>query len=340
VVDAVLTILDQLPTPALETPACDLHKVFSGPTLIHLQGRDPRPLFLSALLHGNEPVGLQAVQAVLKKYLQADLPRSVSIFFGNVSAAREGMRRLDQQPDFNRIWPGGDDTDHPEARMMQQIVDIMSGREVFASVDMHNNTGLNPHYACVNHLGDHFLQLASLFGRTVVYFLQPRGVQSMAFARFCPAVTLECGKPGDAFGVKHAAEFVDACLHLSSIPAHPVAANDIDLFHTVARVRVRDGVTFGFHGKETDIAFDGDLDRLNFRELPAGTRFGNVADGMERGILVTGDDGDDLMDRFFSVAGGWLTLTRAAMPSMLTLDERIVRQDCLCYLMERLHTSR
>jgi hypothetical protein len=23
------------------------------------------------------------------------------------------------------------------------------------------------------------------------------------------------------------------------------------------------------------------------------------------------------------------------MPAMLTLDERIIRQDCLCYLMER-----
>jgi succinylglutamate desuccinylase len=24
------------------------------------------------------------------------------------------------------------------------------------------------------------------------------------------------------------------------------------------------------------------------------------------------------------------------MPSMLTLNERVIRQDCLCYLMERL----
>ncbi|MCG6867922.1 MAG: M14 family metallopeptidase [Gammaproteobacteria bacterium] len=336
----MLTILDHLPTPVLETQARDLHKIFSGPTLVHLEGRAPRPLFLSTLLHGNEPVGLQAVQKVLKKYLEADLPRAVSIFFGNVFAAREGLRRLDQQSDYNRIWPGGDDSDQPEARMMQQIVDIMADRDIFASIDMHNNTGLNPHYACVNDLGDPFLQLASLFGRTVVYFLQPRGVQSMAFARLCPAVTLECGKPGDAFGVEHAAEFVDACLHLSAIPAHPVAANDIELFHTVARVRIRDGVSFGFHGEETDITFDSNLDRLNFRELPAGTRFGSIADGMEHAILVTGDDGDDLMDRFFHVEDGILILNRVAMPSMLTLDEQVVRQDCLCYLMERLPAGR
>ncbi|MDV3241139.1 MAG: hypothetical protein LOY00_05035, partial [Methylocaldum sp.] len=30
-----------------------------------------------------------------------------------------------------------------------------------------------------------------------------------------------------------------------------------------------------------------------------------------------------------------LVLKRAVMPSMLTLDKRIIRQDCFCYLMER-----
>ena len=25
------------------------------------------------------------------------------------------------------------------------------------------------------------------------------------------------------------------------------------------------------------------------------------------------------------------------MPSMLTLDRRVIQQDCLCYLMERIH---
>ena len=38
----------------------------------------------------------------------------------------------------------------------------------------------------------------------------------------------------------------------------------------------------------------------------------------------------------FPIQGGVLRLQRAAMPPMLTLDERVVRQDCLCYLMERL----
>jgi len=39
--------------------------------------------------------------------------------------------------------------------------------------------------------------------------------------------------------------------------------------------------------------------------------------------------------RYFASQEGRLTLKKSVMPSMLTLDEEIVRQDCLCYLMER-----
>jgi hypothetical protein len=35
------------------------------------------------------------------------------------------------------------------------------------------------------------------------------------------------------------------------------------------------------------------------------------------------------------VRRGELLTRRVVMPSMLTLDERVIRQDCLCYLMER-----
>jgi hypothetical protein len=47
------------------------------------------------------------------------------------------------------------------------------------------------------------------------------------------------------------------------------------------------------------------------------------------------EDGGDVTSDFFAIRDGELLLSRGAMPSMLTLDERIIRQDCLCYLMER-----
>jgi succinylglutamate desuccinylase len=329
--------LDHMPTELLNCHPTALHTFLPGPTLLHLPGRKQQPLFISVLQHGNEHTGLLAVQALLQKYHGIALPRPVSIFLGNLSAARHGLRRLDNQPDYNRIWPGASQEmlDYPEARMMRQIVEIMARRDVFASVDVHNNTGFNPHYACVNVLDHKYLQLATLFSRTVVYFIRPRGVQSMAFAKICPAVTLECGKPGEPHGMQHAIEYLDACLHLSEIPSHPVAEHDISLFHTVAQIKIRDDISFSFNQEDTDVVFSDDIDRLNFRELSKGTRLGTV--NTDRKALTAEDEhGNEVTHRYIDCIDDDLILTRTVMPSMLTLDERIIRQDCLCYFMERL----
>lgn len=265
-----LTIRDTLPDGFLSARAADLFQILPGPTLIHLAGRRSKPLFVSILLHGNEDVGLQAVQKLMTSVNVFSLPRSLSIFVGNVDAARAGARRLDNQPDFNRVWPGAEDDGTPEHAMMRQVVAEMQSRRVFASIDLHNNTGRNPHYACVNWVAFPFLHLASLFSRTVIYFQRPRGVQSMAFAALCPSITCECGKVGESAGVIHAAEFLDGCLNLSEIPSHPVAAGDIHLFQTVATVKVPPATSFSFYSQETDLFFSPNLESLNFQELQPG----------------------------------------------------------------------
>jgi succinylglutamate desuccinylase len=313
-----------------------LAELLGAPTLLHLPGRRPAPLFASILLHGNEETGLRAVQRLLQKYLGAELPRALSVFIGNVTAARHGLRRLDGQPDYNRVWPGGAAPDSAEATMMARVVEAMRARQVFASIDVHNNTGLNPHYACVNVLDHRFLHLATLFSRTVVHFTEPAGVQSLAFAPLCPAVTIECGKPGSAGSDTHAAQFIEAALHLSEHPRHAVAAHDIDLYHTVATVKIPDDVHFSFDGSPADVMFDADIDHLNFRELAAGTRLASVSAGCATPVDVPRAAGGNRWQEFFSVRDGALRLQRAFMPSMLTLDRRVIRQDCLCYLMERL----
>ena len=109
-----LDILHELPRGFLEATRADLHRVLVGPTLIHLPGKRAEPLFVSILLHGNEDVGLVAVQKLLRKYQKQILPRGLSIFVGNVTAARDGVRRLDDQPDYNRIWPGTELPPTPE----------------------------------------------------------------------------------------------------------------------------------------------------------------------------------------------------------------------------------
>jgi len=342
--DSLLHEMDYLPEGLLECDSSELHLHLPGPSLIHLKGRREEPLFVSVLLHGNEPVGWQAIQHFLKKYQDEKLPRSLSLFIGNISAAKDGLRRLDGQPDYNRIWcPPAQGEMTEEHRMAEQIVTTMRARKPFASIDIHNNTGINPHYACVNRVDNQFFWLATHFSRTVVYFIRPEGVQTSAFAEFCPAVTVECGQPGQQYGVEHAAEFLDALINLAVLPDKPVPEHDIDVFHTVAIVKVPDEISFGFPPEQLEdspdcqIQFIDDLDHMNFRELAVGTALAYLNGESEVVRLeVIDDDGQDRWQDFFEIRDQQLCTAQAVMPSMLTLDERVIRQDCLCYLMERM----
>ncbi len=327
-----LTTLHELDDRLLELESHQLHTLLDGPTLIHLPGREEKPLFVSVLLHGNETTGWEALRALLKRYRGKTLPRALSFLIGNVQAAAKGMRHLPDQPDYNRIWTPGE---LPEQKMMQSIVEEMDRRDLFASIDIHNNTGRNPHYGCVNQLTPPYLHLASLFSTTVVYFTQPDGVQSMAMSNLCPAITVECGQPGQPHGVKHAIRLLDECLNLPEVPTNPLPPHAIHLFHTVATVKIPHHIEISFGGQKGDLCLHEDLDQLNFREIPAGTRFGQLCSDHLNHIEVWSESGEDVGDHFFEVKHGQLLTRRPVMPSMLTRDIEIIRQDCLCYLMER-----
>lgn len=327
--------LHQLPPGLLAVPAPELNRHLPGPTLVHLPGRHPQPLFVSVLLHGNEDTGWDAVRAVLQRHQGRELPRALSLFIGNIDAAAAGVRTLPDQTDFNRVWPGTRLPEAPEAAIMREVVAIMRERRPFASIDIHNNTGLNPHYACLNRLDPRFFHLARLFSRVAVYFSEPVGVQSMAMAELCPAVTVECGKAGSGSGTGHAAEFVDACLHLDHFPEHGPAEGDLELLQTLAVVKVPAEVSFSFDGSDADIRFRPDIDTLNFSEAEPGTVIGRG-----RGIRVEpGIPGEPLPEGCIIEEEGDIRLGRRLTPAMLTRDPQAVRLDCLCYLMRRIDAT-
>ncbi|MCP4433237.1 MAG: peptidase M14, partial [Gammaproteobacteria bacterium] len=53
--------------------------------------------------------------------------------------------------------------------------------------------------------------------------------------------------------------------------------------------------------------------------------------------LVTDQRGCDITQQIIRVEDGKVFLNRTLMPGMITTDEVIIRQDCLCYLMEDYH---
>jgi succinylglutamate desuccinylase len=125
-------------------------------------------------------------------------------------------------------------------------------------------------------------------------------------------------------------------LSLPAFPEHPLAAHDIDLYHTIGIVTVPDDVTIGYGRTDASIRFEDTIDHLNFHELPSGTRLARAPGAHAVPLVVRDESGNFVTEEYLSLVAGEIVTRRAVMPSMLTLDERAIRLDCLCYLMERL----
>lgn len=331
-----MKIHHSLPTDLLELPAHRLHERLNGPSLFLLPGVATRPLFLSVLLHGNEYSGWGVVQRLLRAQ-GSRLPRSLALLVGNVAAAQHRVRRLDQQPDFNRCWPGAA-CDNEIARLFQRIHDWAQELNPVANIDIHNNTGNNPLYSIINQRTPENLRLASDFSPLTVYTRYPRGTQSDAFSHFCPSITLECAQPGDMAGEEAALALVqrylsaDAETHLrNSTPA------ELQLYRMSARVTVPSGVDLTTLPQQGELALAPDLDRYNFRSLPAGTVLGHADMALERCWRAEDAEGMDLTAEYFEVCQGALRTRRELIPGMFTADPVAIQRDCVGYVMEALN---
>ena len=331
----MLTILDHLPAGLLDACAADLGGVLSGPTLIHLPGAQRRPLFISTLLHGNETTGWEALRELLGRYQGRCLPRPLSIFIGNVQAAKEHLRHLDEQPDFNRIWSLGQGL---ERAMALRVLDDVRMLRPVACLDIHNTSGNNPMYACVHRLDDDSLKLARAFSSMSVYVTQPESLLGVACSKLAPALTLECGKPGRRDVELRVSDFLENCLALET-PAELAAGGvDSQLLRPVATVRVPEEISFSFEDQQpsadVDLCFRADLDGHNFSTLPHGTAIARIRAGSGAHLQVLDAEGKDVSARYFRTENGALVTVSDLIPTLLTHNSRIIRQDCLCYLME------
>lgn len=336
-----VAILDHMPSRLLDRPAQSLADHLQGPTLIHLPGRKPDPLFVSVLQHGNEISGWDAVRRLLKgRYLRDPLPRSLALFIGNVKAAAGRKRHLVDQPDMNRCWPGTNQTENPWHPMLRAMTEHVRQLKPFASIDIHNNTGENPHYAAVNAIEGRCLNLAARFSRTVIYFTEPAGVQSSAFGQFCPAVTLECGVPGARSGSDHAMAYLESVLNMEHLPDTFPNPEDLDLFQVTTTVRVKDNRSFSFGPSDAQLILDRRIDRMNFTELPPGTRLARINGPADSLLRAFDSTGRDCTEAWFRLDGQDVVTRKTSMPAMLSTDAEVVRQDCLCYLMERMRLHR
>lgn len=330
-----LRIHDGLPAGLTGCDALALAEHLGGPSLIHIPGRREPPLLVSVLLHGNETSGWEGVRRLLTELTRTNIlpPRSLLLFIGNVEAAAAGVRTLAHQQDYNRIWRGAQG---PEGELASEVLAALDGRTLFAAVDLHNNTGQNPHYAVVTNLQPVNLGLAYLFDDKAVYVREPATVMTRSFAERCPAIALELGPIGDPRCDDRAFDFVKRCLSLQRIP--PPDLTRLQMFRTEARVHIADAMPFSFAGEDESfpLVLTGGLEAVNFHELTAGTEFAVTRYALTEAFRVLDVQHRDVTARYFTTAGGSVLLREPVIPAMYTTDPLVIRQDCLCYFMERM----
>ena len=327
---------NRLPEGLADVAVRDLPSLLPGPSLIHVKGRREPPLFLSILLHGNEITGFLALQQLLRtlELESRPSPRSFLLFVGNVRAAGKGVRRLENEPDYNRIWNGGN---LPEHELARKVLDHASLHRPFAAVDIHNNTGKNPHYACINDTAPSFVHLARRFSKTIVYFTEPHEVVSIALSRLCPSVTLECGLSGEHYGTNHAHDYLLHCLtmEIDELLGQPNNHYN-EVYHTIAKIIVPENTVLTFCDDglpDNGACLRKDIEELNFTFLQEGTVLG-FSDCERQPLRIVDNAGKEVTGKYLRVANGEIVTRMPIIPSMFTRDETVIRQDCFGYIME------
>lgn len=323
--------LNSLPEGLLNCAAAELQDFLGAPTLIHLRGACEPALFVSVLLHGNEESGWDGVRRLLRECRR--LPRSLSLFIGNVAAAAAGLRVLPDQQDYNRVWRNGSGG---EGSLARAVIAALQRRELFAAVDLHNNTGHNPYYSVLTELSAENLGLAYMFSDKAVLLEEPDTVIARAFSDRCATIALELGPVADPACVDRAQDFLHRTLALETVPS--AGMGELELFRTRVRVHVKDGIDFAFVDEErpAPLVLTAGVEGVNFHELPAGTRFGRTELPLRQVLQVLDEAHVDATDRYLQMDGDNILIRQSIVPAMYTTDPYVIRQDCLCYFMERL----
>lgn len=323
----MLKILNKLPEKLYDSAPDELEKLFESPVLIHLNGENSNPILFSCLMHGNETTGFLALQRILNKYRNKSLPRSVSIFIGNIKAASKGLRQLPDEGDFNRIWK----EDNPLAMEMWNEIERLQPEAV---IDLHNNSGNNPLYCVLVNKQSEALNLGRLFCDNILIFPQIQGTFEYFWHDKYPSITLEAGIPEDKNNIEIVFNYIDSLLNIQSIKNHKFddSSEKLKIYKHLGTLRIPAECTVGYTGENSDFTINQNLDENNLKTVEAETIFFKSPSNITP--YFTDPYGKDIFDEYFLLKNGEIITKKRMIPTMITTNLRIVKSDCLCYMME------
>ena len=106
----------------------------------------------------------------------------------------------------------------------------------------------------------------------------------------------------------------------------------------MARITVPEIYSLG-DGGEADIYLSHELESQNFDLLSAGSVFAGINANSGACLAVTNESSEDVSDEYLEIIDDRIVLKKNVTLSMYTTNERAIRNDCLCYLMEQIHIA-
>lgn len=315
----------------LQTNADALIDRFSGPTLFDLGDSNTPPLFVSVLLHGNETSGWDAIRSYLLNRINRNqaIP-SLVLLVGNVHAAARGLRSLEDQVDFNRIWDGGESE---ETLWANEVFNYVKRKRPRFALDLHNFSGPNPHHSVITDGRSETLNAASAFSPLAIYAHLPKGILTKKFSEICTSLTFELGMPEDPDSAVRAERF----LNLVTNGTSELVDNRNELRVLRNKIRVVVDRTNGYAIPDLEPLLHPNFAQFAFEQVDAGTVMARFNDVPSR-LRAFDDDSCDVSQEYLQhdPSRGEISLRKDVIISMYTRDPLIAVQDCVCYFLEPL----
>lgn len=319
--ELALNIVEGFNQELLDCRADNLADFLDSPTLFDLTLGASNPLFVSTLLHGNETSGWDAMSRLLRD----GVPCPLILFIGNVQAARDGRRSQPHGVDFNRIWSNEATVG---SRLAAEVIDYIRPRKPWFALDIHNNSGPNPHYSVITNLDSTTLDAASRFSDKAIYATQPNGVITRRTQPLCPSIAIEVGMSNDPASAERAYDYLRLLTTEQRVPAPH--NTPLKLYRSKYRVEVEHShadVLDGFP------QLNEELDYCSFEVVREGQRFATIVDDSWT-FRVRDDDATVRTGEFLSRDASKIRFKKDVIISMYTRNAQIALEDCVCYFLE------